>query len=154
MEFNPPPPYPGPIDPTPGAAYPPLSVVQDTVYPAPPKYSTTVVQPAPMIMQPELTVVQPTTVIQTQPALMVVNPVVVQSALTETPAPMMCTYCHQQIVTVTNPTTGLLVWTIFGVLFLLGIWPCCLIPFCVDSCKDVQHKCPSCGNVLHIYRRM
>ncbi|MCJ8748155.1 hypothetical protein PDJAM_G00161830 [Pangasius djambal] len=154
MELNPPPPYPGPIDPAPGAVYPPLSVAQDTVYPAPPKYSATVVQPAPTIMHPELTVGQPPRVIQTQPALMVVNPVVVQPALADTPAPMTCTYCHQQIVTVTRATTGLLVWSVFGILFLLGIWPCCLIPFCMESCKDVQHTCPSCRNVLHIYRRM
>lgn len=51
-----------------------LTVAQDHVYPEPPKYSAAVVQPAPMIMQQEVTVVQPT-VIQTQPTVMVVNPV-------------------------------------------------------------------------------
>lgn len=47
----------------------------DGKYPPPPMYTAAVVQPGPAIMQPEMTVVQPATVIQAQPAVMVVNPV-------------------------------------------------------------------------------
>lgn len=48
---------------------------QDAKYPAPPTYTAVGVQPVATVMQSDLTVVQPTTVIQTQPAVMVVNPV-------------------------------------------------------------------------------
>ena len=26
------------------------------------------------------------------------------------------------------------------------------MPFCIDFCKDVEHRCPSCNNVVGVYR--
>ncbi|XP_014830327.1 PREDICTED: cell death-inducing p53-target protein 1 homolog [Poecilia mexicana] len=107
-------------------------------------------QPAP---QPNIQPVHQTVVQQnqaTQPA----NPVVVQVRPTEAPVNMMCQFCKTKVMTVTEYKLGMLTWLIAGVLFIFGIWPCCLIPFFVGACKDVQHSCPQCNNVLHVYRRM
>ena len=39
----------------------------------------------------------------------------------------------------------------FALLSFLG---CCLIPFCIDSCKDAVHTCPCCGQVVGRYQRL
>ncbi|XP_053333503.1 lipopolysaccharide-induced tumor necrosis factor-alpha factor homolog [Clarias gariepinus] len=80
--------------------------------------------------------------------------VVIQPSMSSFPAPMSCGFCQRQIVTMTKPINGLLTWLISGVLFFLCLWPCCLIPFFVEACKDVEHSCPNCRNVIHIYQRM
>ncbi|XP_017159297.1 lipopolysaccharide-induced tumor necrosis factor-alpha factor homolog [Poecilia reticulata] len=82
------------------------------------------------------------------------NPVVVQARPTEAPGNMMCPFCKTKVMTITEYKLGMLTWLIAGGLFIFGIWPCCLIPFFVGACKDVQHSCPQCNNVLHVYRRM
>ncbi|XP_066516878.1 LITAF domain-containing protein-like [Hoplias malabaricus] len=119
-----------------------------------PERNIVVIEPEPTIIQP---VVQPAVMVQSPPVTVVQqvqSPVVVQPRLGETPGRMRCNFCHQEIVTVTRPINGLLTWTVFGALLVLLIWPCCLIPFFVSSCKDVEHSCPNCHNVITIHKRM
>jgi hypothetical protein len=47
-----------------------------------------------------------------------------------------------------TPTIGLGIWLIALVLCLLP--PLCIIPFFIKPLKDIQHKCPNCGNTLGI----
>ncbi|XP_036413157.1 lipopolysaccharide-induced tumor necrosis factor-alpha factor homolog [Colossoma macropomum] len=102
-----------------------------------------------MVIEPPPAVIQPVTVVQQTP-----GPVVVQPQLKDTPGRTRCQFCQREIATVTRAVNGALTWTIFGTLLLLGIWPCCLLPFCVESCKDIEHTCPHCHNIVHVHKRM
>ncbi|KAM9393640.1 lipopolysaccharide-induced tumor necrosis factor-alpha factor homolog isoform 2-T2 [Pholidichthys leucotaenia] len=81
-------------------------------------------------------------------------PRVVVGPLQEVPAPVKCPYCNQEVVTAIDYAPGLLAWFVCGGLALIGCCLCSWIPFCVDSFKDVEHYCPSCKRVIHIYKRI
>uniref|UniRef100_A0A8C5QY81 LITAF domain-containing protein n=1 Tax=Leptobrachium leishanense TaxID=445787 RepID=A0A8C5QY81_9ANUR len=73
----------------------------------------------------------------------------------DTPAAATCPACNQAIITRIVYNTGLLTWLIFGLLLLFCCWlGCCLIPFCCNSCKDVDHFCPKCNHHLYKYKRL
>ncbi|XP_031720718.1 cell death-inducing p53-target protein 1 homolog [Anarrhichthys ocellatus] len=80
--------------------------------------------------------------------------VIMQSQLTDVPGQIMCPYCQNIVITQIGYVTGSYTWMIFGILAVFMCWCCCCIPFCVDSCKDVEHSCPHCHNVLHIHPRI
>uniref|UniRef100_UPI001EAED75E lipopolysaccharide-induced tumor necrosis factor-alpha factor homolog n=1 Tax=Oncorhynchus gorbuscha TaxID=8017 RepID=UPI001EAED75E len=65
-----------------------------------------------------------------------------------------CPHCQVPVLTETTHTPGLFTWLIFGALFcfLCMIFSC--LPFCVESCQDVEHRCPNCKTVIHIHKRM
>ncbi|XP_026787712.1 uncharacterized protein LOC113537443 [Pangasianodon hypophthalmus] len=123
-----------------------------------------IVQPAPppviIEQSPPPVIVQPApsaAIIQAQPAVAVIQPpgpVVMQAPMKSVPASTRCGFCQQQIVTMTRPINGLLTWVVAGTLLFLFIWPFCVIPFFVKSCKDIEHTCPNCKNVIYIHKRM
>ncbi|XP_056090315.1 lipopolysaccharide-induced tumor necrosis factor-alpha factor homolog-like isoform X3 [Rhinichthys klamathensis goyatoka] len=135
-----PPPYPGPP-------------MDQTNFPYQQQQVSYQTQPAPMVIynqQPAMSTV--TQMVQSAPASATV--VIMPPRLTEVPGQMQCPYCQQLIVTQTTYINGTMAWVICGTLGILGIWPCCLIPFCVNACKDVEHHCPGCKSLVHVYRRM
>ncbi|XP_044160461.1 lipopolysaccharide-induced tumor necrosis factor-alpha factor homolog [Bufo gargarizans] len=84
-----------------------------------------------------------------------VTTVVMATSFADTPASCTCPVCRENILTRIQHTNGLLVWVIFGTMILVGCWlGCCLIPFCMDSCKDVDHYCPKCNHHLSKYKRL
>lgn len=72
----------------------------------------------------------------------------------DAPVQMTCpTGGGHQIITNIAYKNGTLTYLLAGLFcFILG--PCCaLIPFCIDSFKDVEHTCPEHGTVLGVYKR-
>jgi hypothetical protein len=58
-----------------------------------------------------------------------------------------CTQCRRPIMTQINRTVGLGTWLIVLVLCLFP--PLCLIPFFINSLKDIEHKCPYISKGLY-----
>uniref|UniRef100_A0AAV2KES8 LITAF domain-containing protein n=1 Tax=Knipowitschia caucasica TaxID=637954 RepID=A0AAV2KES8_KNICA len=83
-----------------------------------------------------------------------VTHMVVSPMLHDVPGQAVCPHCQQTVTTCTEPSSGLMTWLICGGVALLGCCLCCCIPFCIDSIKDVEHRCPNCQRVIHIYKRM
>ncbi|XP_029584709.1 cell death-inducing p53-target protein 1 isoform X2 [Salmo trutta] len=104
---------------------------QAGVYPPPPQYTSGPGGPVPVVTQ-----------------------VIMTPSLMEVGGSAMCPHCQQHVVTKTETNPGLLTWLICGGLFIVGCWPCCAIPFCVDSCKDVDHSCPNCKKIIYVYKRI
>ncbi|NXI75141.1 LITAF factor, partial [Rhipidura dahli] len=90
------------------------------------------------------------------------NPITVQTVYVQQPVlfydrpvQMCCPSCNQMIVTHLSYDAGALTWLSCGGLCLLGcIGGCCLIPFCIDALKDVDHTCPKCSALLGSYKRL
>ncbi|XP_069066633.1 lipopolysaccharide-induced tumor necrosis factor-alpha factor homolog [Pleurodeles waltl] len=82
------------------------------------------------------------------------TPPIIIGSSGDTPMRITCPACQQRIVTSLKHHPGSCTWLVFGILFVLGIWPCCLIPFCSHSCQDVDHRCPNCNHLVSKYKRL
>ena len=76
-----------------------------------------------------------------------------QVPLGELPVQVTCPTGNHVVTTNVAYKNGTLTFIVAALLcFLLG--PCCaLIPFCIDSLKDVEHTCPVDGTVIGVYKR-
>lgn len=130
-----PPPYPGPPLTQPGPQ-------SEPAMPPRPGFNVETAQPVSYQYSAQPQVGQPVTVVVQQPTP------------TDCPGQMMCPYCQNHVVTVVEYKNGALTWLICGVIGIFLCWPCCWIPFVIDACKDVEHTCPRCHNVLHLHKRL
>ncbi|KAM7290325.1 hypothetical protein ISCGN_026970 [Ixodes scapularis] len=71
------------------------------------------------------------------------------------PVPVVCPYCKRHVVTTIRSRPGFLTWMLCGSLAALGcVFGCCLFPFCIPSCQDNLHVCPSCNRILGVFRKI
>ncbi|XP_076814014.1 lipopolysaccharide-induced tumor necrosis factor-alpha factor homolog [Clavelina lepadiformis] len=69
------------------------------------------------------------------------------------PTNTVCPHCNATVITRPRAEVGTVTWAAAGILILLGCWlGCCIIPFCIDECKDIFHDCPNCQHTIDIYR--
>ncbi|KAK3090159.1 hypothetical protein FSP39_009559 [Pinctada imbricata] len=112
--------------------------------PEPPKYGV----PPPAYQQTQGTY-------QTNVVVTGATPYLRNMMFREVPVATQCPFCQATITTSTSYETGTITWLVAGILLLIGLWlGCCLIPFCLDGCKDVIHRCPNCNQVVGKYTRM
>ena len=75
--------------------------------------------------------------------------------VTAVPCRMGCPSCGMFILTRTKSIAGLMTYaSSLGLLVAGGCFGCFLIPFCVDSLKDVKHVCPECNQDIIVYHRL
>jgi len=67
------------------------------------------------------------------------------------PMRLTCPHCHANIVSAVETEANTKTHLFALLLCLFGCWPCCCIPYCMDSCQSKKHTCPNCGAYLGTY---
>ncbi|XP_076472122.1 LITAF domain-containing protein-like [Babylonia areolata] len=71
------------------------------------------------------------------------------------PVQIQCQHCGANVITSTDYRVGGFTCLMgFLIAVVGGVLGCCLIPCCVDGCKDVTHTCPFCNNTVGRFRRL
>ncbi|KAG5676618.1 hypothetical protein PVAND_006438 [Polypedilum vanderplanki] len=77
--------------------------------------------------------------------------VITNAAYGPEPVVIICPSCHQQNQTKLDYESSTKTHLMAFVICLL-CWPCFWMPYAIDSCKDTNHYCSSCGAYLGTYR--
>ncbi|CAH8681243.1 unnamed protein product [Schistosoma rodhaini] len=78
-----------------------------------------------------------------------------QVTFSDIPVTLHCPSCGLNTLTRLEYKNGLLTYlACCGICLVGGVLGCCLIPFCVNSCKDVNHVCPHCQRAVGNYHRL
>ncbi|XP_077069623.1 uncharacterized protein LOC143722218 [Siphateles boraxobius] len=65
-----------------------------------------------------------------------------------------CPFCRQFVTTEVMTKAGSVTYLVcFISMVFCCVAGCCLIPFFVDSCKDVIHKCPKCRSNINTCKK-
>ncbi|KAJ8684029.1 hypothetical protein QAD02_019821 [Eretmocerus hayati] len=63
----------------------------------------------------------------------------------------VCPRCATLVFTIVEVHQATVTHVAAFTLFIMGCWPCCLLPYCIDSCKTSHHYCPFCRSYLGTY---
>ncbi|KAG8227660.1 hypothetical protein J437_LFUL007856 [Ladona fulva] len=66
---------------------------------------------------------------------------------------VVCPSCRATVSTRVDQETTTKTHLMCLIMCVFGLWPCCVIPYLMDSCKNTNHYCPSCGAFLGTYKR-
>jgi hypothetical protein len=75
-----------------------------------------------------------------------------QGGYSQTPRRIICQYCGYEVVTSVDTRASTGTHCMALLLCFVGLWPCCLFPYCIDDCQDTVHICPNCHREVG-YRR-
>lgn len=67
------------------------------------------------------------------------------------PTTTSCPHCHATITTTIETEANTKTHLFALLLCVFGCWPCCCIPYCMDSCQSKKHFCPNCRAYLGTY---
>lgn len=108
---------------------------------------------------PQLHPNPPSNIIQ-QPSAFYLGPITIPISVGSSPTRLRCPNCQADVITQINHKSGCMTWALCGSICAIGLFaPCAwfgcqLIPFCIDSCKDVQHNCSNCKAYIATFDRM
>ncbi|XP_055686903.1 lipopolysaccharide-induced tumor necrosis factor-alpha factor homolog [Lutzomyia longipalpis] len=68
------------------------------------------------------------------------------------PSTIVCPSCRQQVITRLDYETTTKTHIMAAILCAFVCWPCAWIPYVMDSCKNANHYCPSCGAFIGTYK--
>ncbi|XP_066248973.1 uncharacterized protein [Euwallacea similis] len=68
------------------------------------------------------------------------------------PLYVSCPHCRVIVVSTIYTERSTLSYILSVVLCMCLCWPCCLVPFCLKSCRNTHHFCPRCHYYLGVYR--
>lgn len=70
-------------------------------------------------------------------------------------APTQCPFCRQYVTTEVTTKAGSAAYIVcFISILFCCIAGCCLLPFCLDRCKDVIHRCPKCRSHIQTCKKL
>ncbi|KPJ20402.1 hypothetical protein RR48_06141 [Papilio machaon] len=81
----------------------------------------------------------------------VTTTVVIGNQMGPSPAVYICKSCNNQIMTKVERKPSLRTHLFALLLCVVGCWPCVCVPYCVDSCNNADHYCPSSKDETSVY---
>ncbi|CAB0040926.1 unnamed protein product [Trichogramma brassicae] len=65
---------------------------------------------------------------------------------------MLCRRCAAIVPTLPEQHTDIVTHVTAMLLFFIGCWPFCFVPYCSSRCKSAHHYCRYCRTYLGTYR--